>query len=110
MGIANATQLLYSGGRLAPTEALQLGWLQRVVPAGDLLDVTVAYARDLARHSSPESLRMMKRQLFVDAWDSLEEAYRRSVDDMNAAMTHPDFREGVTALRERRSPDYLRDR
>ncbi len=107
VGTANAAQLLYSGRPLAAEEALRLGWLQRLFPPEELIDATLAYARDLARHSSPHSLRIMKRQIFQDAWGDLEDAYRRSVDDMNAAMTHPDFRLGVAALREKRSPDFL---
>jgi len=107
VGTANAAQLLYSGGRLEAAEAFRLGWLQRVLPAAELLEASLDYAEGLARHSSPQSLRTMKRQIFVDAWGDLEEAYRRSVDDMNAAMGHADFREGVTALRERRATDFL---
>jgi enoyl-CoA hydratase/carnithine racemase len=107
LGTANAAEFLYSGAPMAATDALRLGWVQRVFPPNELRSASVAYARRLARHSSPESLRMMKRQLFLDAWGDLEEAYRRSVEDMNAAMTHPDFREGVAALRERRAPDFL---
>jgi enoyl-CoA hydratase/carnithine racemase len=110
LGTANAASLLYSGERIEAGEALRLGWLQRVVASDDLLAETLSYAGRLARHSSPESTRTMKRQLFVDAWGDLEDAYRRSVEDMNAAMSHADFREGVAALRERRPPDFLRGR
>ena len=107
LGTARAAQMLYSGARISAEEALGLGWLQRVLPAGELLDGAVGYARTLALHSSPESLRMMKRQIFVDAWGDLEDAYRRSVEDMNAAMTHRDFQEGVAALRQRRAPVFI---
>jgi len=109
VGTANGAQLLYSGSPMPASEAQHLGWVQRVFPAEELLDETVAYARRLARHSSSESLRMMKRQLYVDAWGDLEDAYRRSVEDMNASMTHPDFREGVMSLRQKRPPDFLSD-
>jgi hypothetical protein len=51
---------------------------------------------------------MMKRQVLVDAWGELDVAYTRSVDDMNAALRHPDMREGLAALRERRPTDFLR--
>jgi enoyl-CoA hydratase/carnithine racemase len=107
LGTARAATLLYSGSRIDAEEALRLGWLQRVVPSGDLLEETLRYAGRLARHSSPESLRMMKRQIFVDAWGDLEDAYRLSVDEMNVAMTHPDFQEGVAALGGRRDPVFL---
>ena len=107
VGTANAAQLLYSGVPMGASEGLDLGWVQRVFPPEELLSESVAYARRLARHSSSESLRIMKRQLFLDAWGDLEDAYRRSVEDMNAAMTHPDFREGVAALRQKRAPHFL---
>ncbi len=34
-------------------------------------------------------------------------AYRRSVDDMNAALAHPDLKEGLAAFKERRPPNFL---
>jgi enoyl-CoA hydratase/carnithine racemase len=49
----------------------------------------------------------MKRALVLDAAGDLETAYRRSVDDMNAALAHPDLKEGLAAFRERRAPDFL---
>jgi enoyl-CoA hydratase/carnithine racemase len=67
----------------------------------------VSFAADLARRSSAESLRMMKRQLVHDAWLDFSAAYTRSVADMNAALRHPDLREGLAALRERRPTDFL---
>jgi hypothetical protein len=67
----------------------------------------VEFAEGLARGSSAESLRVMKRQVFQDAALDLGTAYTRSVADMNAALRHPDLREGLAALRERRRPDFL---
>ena len=88
-------------------QAAALGWVQRVFEPGGVLAGTLSFARRLARESSGESLRMMKRQLFVEAVSGLDAAYRRSVDDMNGALRHPDFREGLRALRERRPPNFL---
>ncbi len=79
----------------------------RVIPDDRLLADTLDYARRMARESSPESLRTMKRALFVDAAGDLRTAYRRSVDDMNAALGHPDLKEGLAAFRDRRPPDFL---
>ena len=74
----------------------------------DLVDRALRdMARTLARHSSGESLRMMKRQLFIDATGEFGEAYARSVADMNEALTGPDFAEGLAALREGRPTDFL---
>jgi 2-(1,2-epoxy-1,2-dihydrophenyl)acetyl-CoA isomerase len=107
MGTANAAQFLYSGGPIDAEEAHRLGFVQRVFPDDELLGATLDYARRLARESSAESLRTMKRALFVDAAGDLDTAYRRSVEDMNAALRHPDLKEGLAALKERRPPDFL---
>jgi enoyl-CoA hydratase/carnithine racemase len=107
MGPANAAQFLYSGGPITAEEAQRLGFVQRVLPDEELLPATLEYARRLARESSPESLRTMKRALFLDAAADFDTAYRRSVDDMNAALRHPDLKEGLAALKERRPPDFL---
>jgi enoyl-CoA hydratase/carnithine racemase len=108
VGVPNALEMLYTAQVYDGEQARALGWAQRVHPAAKLLDEALAFARALARGSSCESLRMMKRQVLVDAWGELDVAYTRSVDDMNAALRHPDMREGLAALRERRPTDFLR--
>lgn len=108
VGLPNAAQLLYTAEVCDGERARELGWAQRVAPADAVLDEALTFARDLARGSSGESLRMMKRQIMVDAWGPFDEAYTRSVDDMNAALRHPDMKEGLAALRERRAPNFLR--
>jgi enoyl-CoA hydratase/carnithine racemase len=110
MGTANAAQFLYSGGPISADEAHRLGFVQQVFPDDDLLPAALSYARRLARESSPESLRTMKRALFVDAAGDLDTAYRRSADDMQAALRHADLKEGLAAFRDRRPPDFLTGR
>ena len=107
MGTANAARFLYSAGPISAEEAERLGFVQQVLPDEDLLPATLDYARRLARESSGESLRTMKRALFLDAAGEFDTAYRRSVEDMNAALAHPDLKEGLAAFKERRPPDFL---
>jgi enoyl-CoA hydratase/carnithine racemase len=107
MGVANAAAFLYTSAPVTGEEAHRLGFVQRVIDDAGLPSATLEFARRLARESSAESLRVMKRQLFVDATGDLGTAYRRSVDDMNAALRHPDLKEGLAAFRERRAPDFL---
>ncbi|MEM1402124.1 MAG: enoyl-CoA hydratase-related protein [Pseudomonadota bacterium] len=107
MGRTNALQILLEGERMSGAEALRLGWLQKLFPPGELLANTMDYARKLARHSSGYSLSCMKRQVLFDAEGDFSEAYSRSVEDMNAALKRPDFKEGLSALRERRDTNFL---
>ena len=66
--------LLLSGRVLFAEEALALGLVNRVVPAEDLLEATVAYARDIAANCSPIALASMKAQVYAAAESSLEAA------------------------------------
>jgi enoyl-CoA hydratase/carnithine racemase len=109
VGLPAALELLYTARVLDGAEAARLGWVQRCHEPGEVLVRAVEFAADLARGSSAESLRVMKRQVFVDATLDLGTAYTRSVADMNAALRHPDMREGLAALRERRPTDFLAD-
>jgi enoyl-CoA hydratase/carnithine racemase len=107
VGIPNALDLLYDTRPRSGTEVANLGWAQRVHPEGEALAATLEFARRLATESSGQSLRTMKRQVFADAAGDLDDAYRRSVEDMNKALSHPDLRVGIKAQRRRTAPDFL---
>ncbi|HEX6393830.1 MAG TPA: enoyl-CoA hydratase-related protein [Acidimicrobiales bacterium] len=107
VGLSNAMQLLYSADVVDGPNSLRLGWAQRTGPAGEVLENAKSYARRLALHSSPQSLRSMKRALVVDAAGSLDTAYRKSVQDMEEALRHPDFRRGLDAQAGRVLPNFL---
>jgi len=108
MGSTNALELLFDPSPRSAREVEQLGFVQRVLPGDRLLTEVLDYARRIARHSSSDSLRTMKRAVWIDAEGDLDAAYRRSVDDMNAALARPDFRIGITAAKAKERPDFLR--
>jgi enoyl-CoA hydratase/carnithine racemase len=78
-----------------------------VLPDDELLVDALSFAARLARHSSADSLRTMKRAVWVDAVGDLDEAYRRSVADMEAALTRADFGTGIAAAKSKTRPDFL---
>jgi enoyl-CoA hydratase/carnithine racemase len=106
-GNANALDLLYDPVPRSAREVERLGFVQRVLPDEALLSDVLAFAARLARHSSADSLRTMKRGVWVDAVGDLDEAYRRSVADMEAALGRPDFRTGIAAAKAKTRPDFL---
>ncbi|MDB2365758.1 enoyl-CoA hydratase-related protein [Luminiphilus sp.] len=106
-GKANAMQILLEGEKFSGEEGLRLGWLQKLYEPDLLLEETLQYAQKLAKESSSYSLSCMKRQLNFDAEGGFSDAYTRSVTDMNAALTHPDFKEGLRALKEKRPTNFL---
>lgn len=107
-GLQNALDILLSNAVLSSEEAQEAGYVRRVWPRETFSQQVQDYASEMARHSSPASVGVMKRQLYVDADIDLETAYVRSVRDMNDMMAAPDFSRGVSALRDRRRP-YYRD-
>lgn len=107
MGKANAMQILLEGDKFSGEEGLRLGWLQKLYEPDQLLEETLRYAQKLAKESASYSLSCMKRQLNFDAEGDFSDAYTRSVTDMNTALTHPDFKEGLTALKEKRPTNFL---
>jgi enoyl-CoA hydratase/carnithine racemase len=110
VGSANAAQLLYSPGPISGARAAEMAWVQQVCTPGTALTEAVAYARGLASGSAAGSLRMMKRQIHLDSAFDFEDAYNKSVTDMNNALKSADFKEGVRALRDKRKPNFLGDR
>jgi enoyl-CoA hydratase/carnithine racemase len=105
-GTANAMDLLISGRTVAAEEALELGLVQRVAPAEELLDTTMAYAKDLARSCSPSSMAVIKKQVYQDLGASLEDAYGRARSEMAASLRRPDVKEGAASFMERRAPEF----
>jgi enoyl-CoA hydratase/carnithine racemase len=103
VGLPNALDLLMSGRTLLAEEAAELGLVDRLVDT-DALGAATDYARELARMSSPASMRDMKRQVWGDLTATLEQSVERAEALMRASFDRPDLAEGVTSYLERRDP------
>ena len=106
VGMAHASDLLFSGRLVTAEEAHAMGLVNRVVPHDDLLAEVRAYATELARHASPRSLHIMKRQLHANPAEDLGAAIREADREMVACFGTEDFREGVASFVERRPPRF----
>lgn len=76
VGLPAATDLLYTGRAVAGEEAMRLGLLQRLVPAGQLLDEARAVARAIAG-ANPAAIRSIRSTL-----------RGARIDDLVAAVAH----------------------
>src|SRR5882724_1309921 len=106
VGMAHASDLLFSGRLVSAEEACAMGLVNRVVPHEDLLSHVRAYATELATQCSPRSLRIMKRQLHTNPSGDLAAAIREADGEMVACFGTEDFREGVASFVERRPPRF----
>ncbi|WP_067178179.1 enoyl-CoA hydratase-related protein [Microtetraspora niveoalba] len=105
-GQAAAMDLLLSGRTFTGSEAYALRLACRAVPGERLLDEALAYAEELATHSSPASMATIKRQVWDDWERSLDESRDRAVRLMRESFGRPDFAEGVASFLERRPPAF----
>jgi enoyl-CoA hydratase/carnithine racemase len=108
LGPARALDLLWSARRVDAEEALRLGLVDRVVADGEVVTAAREYIANLATHSSPTSIMVMKRQVYLHLMRPLHEAMRETNQLMAESMTRPDFREGVESFVEKRPPSFPR--
>ncbi|HZE48707.1 MAG TPA: enoyl-CoA hydratase-related protein [Jatrophihabitantaceae bacterium] len=106
VGLQNALEMLLTNAVMTGQEALEFGFVRRCWPKGGFLERVQDFARNIARHSSPSALAVMKRQLYVDANGDLETAYLRAVEDMNRMVGEPDYSTGLAAVTDRRRPVF----
>lgn len=102
VGHAHATDLLLTSRKIDAQEALSMGLVNRVVPAGELAAQAHALALTLSSEVSPRSVRVMKRQIWEAPYQSLGEAVVLANAEMVESIRSEDFTEGVAHFVERR--------
>ncbi|MEO3868486.1 enoyl-CoA hydratase-related protein [Nonomuraea sp. B12E4] len=106
MGQQRAMDILLSGRVFSGREAYELGLANRALPGESLLARTQEYARELAEHSSPASMAVIKRQVWHDWEATLQESAKTATREMVVSFGRPDFTEGVASFLERRPPRF----
>ena len=110
VGTSRALDLLWSSRRFDANEAYRIGFVDRLAPREKLLEETRAYLRELAANISPNSIAVIKSEVYRHWSLAMEPAFRDADDLMNAALKHPDAAEGVASFVERRAPRFRRIR
>ncbi len=106
VGVSNALDLLYSARVFQADEALQMGLVSRVCAPDELMPAVRAYATQLAKFSSPRSLREMKREIYGALFTNLGDAIETANADMVLSLACNDFKEGVASFVEKREPQF----
>lgn len=105
VGLAKATELLYTGDFISAAEAERLGLYNRVVAAAELPETTREFALRLARGPSfalAKTKEMLNRELDMNLETALEcEAQAQAI-----CMQHPDYREAYEAFVAKRDPKF----
>jgi enoyl-CoA hydratase/carnithine racemase len=104
MGVA--LDLLLSGRTFLAEEAAELGLVNEVVAADDLMKRALEYAEDMAANCSPASMAVIKRQVYGDATRDVVEANSLADTLLQESLPRPDVIEGITSFLEKRPPQF----
>jgi enoyl-CoA hydratase/carnithine racemase len=105
IGMARASELLYTGDTIDAQTALAWGLVSKVVPAADLMGEAMKLANRMAAQP-PDVLRMTKRLLREGQQASFDNIMELSAAMQSLAHHTEDHAEAVTAFFEKRPGDY----
>ena len=103
--LQRAKEILYSGRFVSGVEARDLGLALYALPAGEVLLKAQEMARAFAQ-SPTIALGMAKRQLDAASGQTFEQALDFEANMQPLMVTTEDFREGTTAFKQKRKPEY----
>jgi len=104
IGPKKTYELILTGQSLTAEEALQLGFVNRVVPEAELQTTVNELVARIVEFSAPV-LEMTKRVIATSIGRPLGEAMKRSQDIyLNQLMSLQDVEEGLRAVLEKRKP------
>jgi len=102
----NAMRWMLTGEEFDAAEALRIGLVQEVVPAGQQLARAVAVAEQIAQYAAPLGVRTTLRSA-RSVWEhGQDEAAHRLVPDVVELLRTEDAAEGVRSFVERRDATF----
>ena len=105
VGWANACEILLTGELFDAERLRELGVLQKVVPAENLMDAARDFARRIVRNA-PMAVQMSKRLMRMSLQSDMEDSMDYSMLMMGAMMKSEDSQEGFRAFAEKRTPEF----
>lgn len=107
IGRPRAIRYLYEGRIVGAAEALEWGLVDELVPAAELRAHVQAYAQDLAAKPA-QALAAIRRTITLGGGVSFEDGMALELETACALTDTDDFREGVRAFLEKRTPRWRR--
>lgn len=105
IGLGRAKDMVMRGRRVGAEEALAVGLVTEVVPAGELDGAVASLVSELTRHS-PLALAMAKRVLNTAYDGPMHVGLELEGLAYGLLQQTHDFREGVQAFVEKRTPEF----
>ena len=105
VGMGHAMDIVLSGERVDAEHALRIGLVNRIHPAGELLQRALDYAQTLARRA-PLAQRLAKDVMRRTAGMDLAEALRLESSSFHDLAHTEDLAEGTSAFAQRREAQF----
>ncbi|MGH7476637.1 MAG: enoyl-CoA hydratase/isomerase family protein [Longimicrobiales bacterium] len=105
VGPGLAAELVYTGGMISAERAERLGLVNRVVAAAELEPAARGLAGQIAASPAGAIADAKHALRHSFEWD-LDRMLQYEVDAQLRAFRNPDFREGITAFLDKRSPRF----
>ncbi len=93
------------GRRISGAEAAEMGLIHRAVPTDEVEAAAEALARELAAGPTV-ALGLTKWLIHAGSGLDIERHLGNEAFAMELSSRSPDFREGMSAMREKRSPEF----
>lgn len=104
-GSGRALRWLWNAERIPAAEAKEAGLVEAVVPDEDVLTEAIALA-DKWAHGATIAFGQIKRQVYASMTNSFAEQLLLEEDSQGYTRDTEDLKEGMTAFRERRDPEF----
>ncbi|PZG38712.1 1,4-dihydroxy-2-naphthoyl-CoA synthase [Listeria ivanovii] len=104
IGHKKAKEVWFMCRQYTAAEALEMGWINTVVPVADLEKETISWAKEMLQ-KSPTALRFIKAAFNADT-DGLAGIQQLAGDATLLYYTTDEAKEGRDAFKEKRDPDF----
>ena len=106
MGFGNASELMLSGRTIMAAEALELGLIDKVTPADELLPTAIQIAKGMGENPL-EAVRLIKELITANTSETdLKTIQKREGEALQACYVSPEHKEAISAFLEKREPDF----
>jgi len=105
VGLSAAKELIYTGKRFSAEEALEIGFISKIVAADELKEEAITLAESIAR-TAPIAVKVAKKAVNKGVSTSVKGGYRAERRGTRRCFRTKDIREGITAVFEKRKPEF----
>ena len=105
VGVAKALEMFWSTDWVDAREAERIGLVNKVFADAELMDATLAFARNVAG-GAPLAVRTIKRLVRAGASQDLSTALDMVASEMTVVRSSEDHKEALAAFKEKRQPSF----